>query len=69
MPVMNGLDATKKIRENESAQKRLPIIAMTGAAMTGDRIHAFESGMDALIAKPFSLEVLYSELTKWIKNS
>lgn len=69
MPVMNGFDATKKIRENENVQKRLPIIAMTGAAMTGDRVHAFESGMDALIAKPFSLQQLYSELTKWIKNS
>jgi signal transduction histidine kinase/ActR/RegA family two-component response regulator len=69
MPVMNGLDATKKIRESEGDKERLPIIAMTGAAMDADRVHAFESGMDALIAKPFSLEELYSELTRWIKNS
>ncbi len=66
MPVMNGLDATRKIREIEDAARRLPIIAMTGAAMDAERVRAYESGMDALIAKPFSLERLYSELTRWI---
>ncbi len=66
MPIMNGLDATKKIRADEGEQKKLPIIAMTGAAMDADRVHAFESGMDALIAKPFTLESLYSELVKWV---
>ncbi len=65
MPVMNGFDATRKIRENECATNRLPIIAMTGAAMDVERIRAFESGMDAMIHKPFTLERLYSELTKW----
>ncbi|MCP4337912.1 MAG: response regulator [Desulfobulbaceae bacterium] len=69
MPVMNGLDATIKIREGEDGKDRLPIIAMTGVAMDADRVHVFESGMDALIAKPFTLEGLYSELTKWIKKS
>lgn len=71
MPVMNGLDATKKIREGNwtKTKKRLPIIAMTGAAMDGDRAQGFESGMDAFIAKPFTLEGLYLELTRWIKNS
>ncbi|WP_051305645.1 PAS domain-containing hybrid sensor histidine kinase/response regulator [Desulfogranum mediterraneum] len=68
MPVMNGLDATRKIRESESDKERVPIIAMTGAAMDAERICALEAGMDALIAKPFTLERLYSELTRWIKN-
>jgi len=67
MPVMNGLDATRKIRELEEGDERLPIIAMTGAAMDADRVHVFESGMDALITKPFSIEGLYSDLKKWIK--
>jgi len=69
MPVMNGLDATKKIRAGESNKEGLPIIAMTGAAMDADRVHGFESGMDAFIAKPFTLEELYLELTRWIKRS
>ncbi len=66
MPIMNGLDATKKIRADEGEQKKLPIIAMTGAAMYTDRVHVLEAGMDALIAKPFTLEYLYSELVKWV---
>jgi len=69
MPVMNGFDATKKIRASEEDNERLPIIAMTGAAMDADRFHSFESGMDAFISKPFTLEGLYSELTKWLKAS
>ncbi|MCP3889786.1 MAG: response regulator [Desulfobulbaceae bacterium] len=66
MPVMNGLDATKIIRADEGEQNKLPIIAMTGAAMDTDRVHVLEAGMDALIAKPFTLEDLYSELVKWV---
>ncbi len=66
MPVMNGLDATRKIREQGNTAKYLPIVAMTGAAMDAERIHAFEAGMDAMITKPFTLEGLYSELCRWI---
>ncbi len=69
MPVMNGLDATRKIREIECVTKRLPIIAMTGAAMKVERDSAYEAGIDALIVKPFTLESLYSELTNWILDS
>ncbi len=69
MPVMNGLDATKIIREKEMDKARVPIIAMTGAAMDADRVLGFESGMDAFIAKPFTLEGLYLELTKWTSSS
>ncbi len=69
MPVMNGFDATRIIREGEGDKERLPIIAMTGAALDAERVRVFKSGMDALIVKPFTLECLYSEITKWIKNS
>lgn len=69
MPVMNGLDATKIIREKEMDKARVPIIAMTGAAMDANRALGFESGMDAFIAKPFTLEGLYLELTKWTSSS
>ncbi len=66
MPVMNGFEATKKIRKSENITKRIPIIALTGAAMNAERVRALEAGMDALIAKPFTLESLYLELSKWI---
>ncbi len=66
MPVMNGLEATKKIRKIEKTKQRTPIIAMTAAVLESERVLALESGMDSLIAKPFTLESLYSELSKWI---
>lgn len=66
MPVMNGIDATIKIRELESGSKRTPIIAVTGAALKAERVLALESGMDALITKPFSLETLFQELARWV---
>ncbi len=66
MPVMNGLEATIKIRGIEKAATRIPILAITGAALDVQRVHAFESGMDSLIAKPFTLDSLYSELSKWL---
>lgn len=53
MPVMNGIDATKAIRENETKTKgHTPIVAMTGHAMEEDKALCLEVGMDAYLAKP-----------------
>ena len=53
MPEMDGLTATRKIRENESeTQLHLPIIAMTAHAMKGDRERCIEAGMDGYVSKP-----------------
>ena len=53
MPEMDGLEATRSIRENESTSgKHLPIIAMTAHAMTGDKDKYLTAGMDAYISKP-----------------
>jgi two-component system, sensor histidine kinase and response regulator len=55
MPEMDGLTATKKIREYEkNSGVRIPIIAMTAHAMKGDRERCLDSGMDAYVAKPVS---------------
>lgn len=62
--VVNGLDATEKIREIEKAKQRTPIIAMTAAVLESERVRALESGMDSLIAKPSTLESLYPELSR-----
>lgn len=69
MSVMNGIDATIKIRENEGEGSRLPIIAMTGAAMGIDRTDLIKSGMDDVIAKPFTLEGLYQGRITWVKST
>ena len=59
MPVMNGYNATKRIRsmDREDA-KEIPIIAMTANAFTEDRIRAKEAGMDEHVAKPVDVELL-----------
>ncbi|MEJ6951878.1 response regulator [Natronospora cellulosivora (SeqCode)] len=61
MPIMNGLDATKKIREIEYPS-RIPIMAMTAYAMEGDRERFLASGMDEYIAKPIDRCELFQKI-------
>jgi signal transduction histidine kinase/DNA-binding response OmpR family regulator/HAMP domain-containing protein len=74
MPVMDGLEATEKIRAFEQAlskpqgAKHIPIVAMTANAMKGDREECLEAGMDDYIAKPVNREVVYKMVNKWILN-
>jgi osomolarity two-component system sensor histidine kinase NIK1 len=61
MPVMDGLEATTKIREEEvrlKAPKRTPIIALTANTMDNDRTKCISYGMDEFLAKPFDIEKL-----------
>lgn len=60
MPVMDGLTATRAIREQEQASgTHVPIIAMTAGATTEDREQCFAAGMDAFVTKPFRAGELY----------
>jgi osomolarity two-component system sensor histidine kinase NIK1 len=61
MPVMDGLEATVKIREVETmkqAERRTPIIALTANTMDNDRDKCLSYGMDEFMAKPFDIEKL-----------
>jgi PAS domain S-box-containing protein len=65
MPVMDGLAAARAIREAESGRARVPIVALTGNAMPGDREACVAAGMDDYLAKPFSLSALRAMVDKW----
>lgn len=63
MPVMDGLTATKKIREIESTNKsHIPIITITANALAGDRDNCLAAGADDYISKPFPAEILVTKM-------
>jgi PAS domain S-box-containing protein len=66
MPEMNGLEATRAIRAatNLGAKSRVPILAMTAHAMSGDREQFLAAGMDGYIAKPVELDKLRQALAR-----
>jgi two-component system sensor histidine kinase/response regulator len=68
MPVMDGYEATRKIRQQEK-YKDLPILAMTANAMVGDREKVMEVGMNEHIAKPINLHDMFHTMAKWITPS
>lgn len=63
MPEMDGLEATRHIREKSEDQP--VIIAMTANAMLKDKAVCFEAGMDDYVSKPFKLETVVDMLEKW----
>lgn len=67
MPVMNGYDATKKIRRMDDPQKaNIPIVAMTANAFSEDKQVALDAGMNDHIAKPINMSVLVPTLRKYL---
>ena len=69
MPVLNGHDATKKIRlSNHPEAKTIPVIAMTANAFTEDITESFEAGMNDHLTKPIDTDVLYHTLEKYWKK-
>ncbi|MBX9720187.1 MAG: response regulator [Candidatus Obscuribacterales bacterium] len=70
MPVMDGFQATKAIRDAETLTgQHIPIIGLTAYAMEGDREKCIAAGMDDYISKPSSFEKLSAVLTRWIPQN
>lgn len=67
MPVMDGIEATKRIRADRQL-KDIPIIFLTARARAEDRQQAMEAGATDYIAKPFESSQLVSMVEKWIKK-
>lgn len=65
MPVMDGLEATRRIRDLESASRRTLIFALTANALPEDKERFLKSGMDDYISKPISENSLLSAFAKW----
>ncbi len=67
MPVMDGLEATKKIRALRTPNYGIPIIALTANAVKENVSECFEAGMDDYLSKPITMKSLEQMLTKWMK--
>ena len=68
MPIMDGYEATKRIRSMENPDvANIPILAMTANAFEEDRQNAIAAGMNEHLAKPIDIEKLVNTLTKFIK--
>ena len=68
MPNMDGIEATKKIRDAGNSKSDIPIIAMTAHAMKGDRERFLDAGMDDYISKPISVLGIKRILQKYSIN-
>lgn len=64
MPVMDGLEATRRLRAQGCT---LPIVAMTANAMQSDRERCLEAGMNDHVAKPVEPAQLWAALRRWIQ--
>lgn len=70
MPVMDGFEATRRIRQEEATgNKHTIIVALTADAMTGDREKCLNAGMDDYLNKPFKQEQIAAMLNRWIMKT
>ncbi len=77
MPVMDGFEATRRIRAIEAQQalperalgQRLPIVALTANAVKGDRESCMSAGMDAYLSKPLSQDALVATIEQFLAST
>jgi two-component system cell cycle response regulator DivK len=65
LPIMDGYEATRRIRANP-ANKRIPIIAVTSYALSGNESIALAAGCDAYVPKPYSPRELLAKIRKFL---
>ncbi|MCP4105815.1 MAG: response regulator [Desulfobacteraceae bacterium] len=68
MPEMDGYIATREIRNLKSEARDVPVIAMTAAAMKGDREKCLQAGMDDFVSKPIDIRELFLIMDRQLEN-
>ena len=66
MPEMDGYEATRAIRQNETTGHHLPVIALTASALEGERDRCLAAGMDDLLTKPIHVNDLKAMIDQWL---
>jgi CheY-like chemotaxis protein len=69
MPVMDGYETTRKIREHEAGARHVPIIALTAHAMKGADNQCRAAGMDDYLSKPIDRDQLQNALNRWLNDA
>lgn len=68
MPVMDGFEATRQIRNLPGDRSRVPVIALTANAVKGDRERCLAAGMDDYLTKPFRPDLIREALERWLSG-
>jgi CheY-like chemotaxis protein len=68
MPIMDGYEASRTIRDMQLGEARPPIVALTANAYQENRKKCEQAGMDDFLSKPIMEEALLDILKKWIKT-
>lgn len=66
MPVLDGYETTRQLRQQQGPQGRTIVVAITAHAMPGDREKCLAAGMDDYISKPFRVKDLSNLLNRWL---
>ena len=68
MPVMDGLEATQRIRESNQPYRNIPIVAITASVMQHEQEHYREAGINKVVGKPFSIRQLRSTVLELLSK-